>query len=170
MEHLTFDGAAIDDGSLILAERVETRLEHRLDRWRYLDHLTRVARERDELLEEEWVALRGCEDPQPSLRVELDTDEEAVGELGGDVGCKRLEQDGGGVQLASAPAGARVEELGSSDAEQEDRHAARPVGHMLDQVVERWLRPMEIVEHDHQRPFLREPLEERPGRELRVGR
>ena len=44
MEHLTFDRAAVDDGSLVLAERVETRLEHRLDRRRDLDRLARVCR------------------------------------------------------------------------------------------------------------------------------
>ena len=64
------------------------------------------------------------------------------------VGGERLEQHGRRVQLAAAPARPPVEQLGPRHAEQQDRRVARQVGDVLDQVEERRLPPVEVVEHD----------------------
>ena len=64
------------------------------------------------------------------------------------VAGERLEQDRRRVQLAAAPAGSQLEQLGPGDAEEEDRRVARPVGDVLDQVEEDRLRPLDVVEHE----------------------
>ena len=52
----------------------------------------------------------------------------------------------GRVQLAAAPAGAQLEQLGPRQTEDEQRRVARPVGDVLDQVEERRLGPLQVVE------------------------
>ena len=47
---------------------------------------------------------------------------------------------------------------------------ARPVDDVLDQVEERWLRPVQVVEDEDEGTLLGEPLEEGAGRQLRVRR
>ena len=74
----------------------------------------------------------------------------------------------GGVQLAAAPAGPQLEQLRPGDAQQEDRRVARPVRDVLDQVEERRLRPLDVVEDD-ERPF-RAGLEQLAERERRPRR
>ena len=67
------------------------------------------------------------------------------------------------LSLPAAPARPDVEELGSRDAEQEDRRGARPVDDVLDEVEHRRLRPVQVVDHEHERP-----LAARPSRSARV--
>ena len=62
-----------------------------------------------------------------------------------------------------------VEELGPRRAEQQDRRVARLLGQVLDERQERRLGPLQVVEDDHERAALRDPLEElahRPGGHL----
>ena len=65
------------------------------------------------------------------------------------------------------PGGAAVEQLGAGHAEQQERGAAGEQRDMLDQVEERLLAPLDVVEHDHERRLLLEQLAERPGDLLR---
>ena len=79
---------------------------------------------------------------------------------------ERLEQHGRRVQLAAAPAGPPVEQLRPRHAEQQDRRIAAQVGDVLDQIEERLLAPVDVVEHDDERPSHSDRLEqlaERPG-------
>jgi hypothetical protein len=64
---------------------------------------------------------------------------------------ERLEQDRRRVQLAAAPAGPPVEQLGPSQAEQQERRLAREIGDVLQQVEEGRLGPVDVVEHGHDR-------------------
>ena len=75
------------------------------------------------------------------LVVELDVGEEAVGKPSSVRLGERLEQDRRGVQLAAAPARPDVEQLGSRDAEEEDRRGTRPVDDVLDEVEHRLAPP-----------------------------
>ena len=56
--------------------------------------------------------------------------------------------------------GADLEQLGPSDAEQQHRGIPGPVRQVLDQVEEGRLGPMDVVEHDDERTFAREMLEQ----------
>ena len=67
---------------------------------------------------------------------------------------ERLEQNGGGVELAATPAGTVVEEFRPGDAEQEDRRASRQVGDVIEQVEEGRLTPVNVVEHHDEGPVL----------------
>src|SRR3954447_26813724 len=89
------------------------------------------------------------------------------------VGRKRLEQERGCVQLAATPRRAKIEELRARDTEQEDRRVARRVDEMVEQVEERWLRPVDVLEHENERALPGEDGEElshgpeEPGRRAR---
>ena len=85
---------------------------------------------------------------------------------------ERLEQHRRRVQLAAAPGRAPLEQLRPGHAEEQDRCVAREVGDVLDQVEERRLAPVDVVEDDDERPLARSRLEqlaERPG-DLLAGR
>ena len=75
---------------------------------------------------------------------------------------QRLERRRRGVSLAAAPVATDVEQLGSRDAEQQDRSVARVVRQVVDEVEEGRLRPLEVVEDDDERTRLRQRLEELP--------
>jgi hypothetical protein len=57
-------------------------------------------------------------------------------------------------------------ELRSRRAEQQQRHALRPVGQMLEKGEQGGVRPVQILEHQHRRSLGREAFAESPpGRE-----
>ena len=73
---------------------------------------------------------------------------------------KGLEEDRGRVPFAAAPAGAHVEQLRTGHPDEKYRSVPRPVGDMLDQVEERRLCPVEVIEDDDERPPSGQRLEE----------
>ena len=126
---------------------------------------------RDDLLDEERVALGGAHDLCAGVVVER-----PAGELR-DQGRRLVGGEGleGGVrrsELAAAPARASLEQFGPRQAEQEDRRATAPVAHVVDQIEQRRVGPLDVVEDGHHRPVAGERLEEPPGgpRDLLGGR
>ena len=82
---------------------------------------------------------------------------------------ERRDRDGRRVALAAAPAGPPLEELRPSGADDEQRHAGRPVGQVVDEVEQAVVGPVQILEHEHERPLLGQRLEQAPpGRERLV--
>ena len=69
----------------------------------------------------------------------------------GVTGRERLEQHRRRVQLATAPVRPPVEQLGPRHAEQENRRVAAQVGHVIDEIEERLLAPVDVVQHDDER-------------------
>ena len=166
VEDLALDGAALDHGTLVGVQSVQARGEQEVDRrWdrhvrEVLDGAPRtpfeakeavVDQHREHLLDEQRVALRGFEDPVPRDLRYRRLPQEVVDEQRGLVTGEGLEKDRGGVHLAATPAGADVEQLGTSDTDQQDGGVARPVGEMLDQVQHRGLGPVDVVEDDDDR-------------------
>ena len=86
------------------------------------------------------------------------------------LGAERFQQERRRVHLAAAPVRPGIEQLGARDAQKEDRRVAREVGHMLDEVDEDGLGPLQVVDHDDLRPLGCAGFEEAPKRELRLGR
>ena len=52
---------------------------------------------------------------------------------------------------AAAPARVHVEQLGPREAEDQQRRLAHPAGEVLDQLEQRLLRPVDVLEHEHER-------------------
>src|SRR5581483_7196603 len=94
----------------------------------------------DDLLELRLVAL-ACEvaDEQAALLVAQDRQRDGV---------------------EAGPAGPRLEQVRPDEAAEEDRRRAAPAGEVREQVEERRLGPVDVVEEDHQRLPLRERLEQ----------
>ena len=129
-----------------------------------------VDQHREHLLDEERVSLRGAHDPVADGLVELRAAEEVGDELHGFTVAQPFEEHRGGVELPAAPARPLVEELGTREADEQDRRFASPVGQMLDEVEERGLGPLQVVEEDDERAgpaFRLEETADRPGRFVR---
>ena len=131
-----------------------------------------VDQHREQLLGEQRVALgraRRCEPTRPRGSAPRPS---RFRPARGSRPRQRLEQDRRGVQLAPAPAGAHVEQLRPRHAQQHDRGLARDVGHVLDQVEEGRLGPLEVVQdHDERAVAARAPRRAGapPRRSSRVG-
>jgi hypothetical protein len=70
-----------------------------------------------------------------------------------------LEEQGVGVAPSSSPCGTLLDQLGSGQAEQEDRGIS-PVGDVLDEVEERGLGPVQVFEGEDERARSCQCLEE----------
>ena len=66
------------------------------------------------------------------------------------------------MRLLLRPVRPRLEQLVACEADQQDRHALDPAGQVLDQVQQRRLGPVDVVEDDDQRPLRGERLEQLP--------
>ena len=64
---------------------------------------------------------------------------------------QRLEEHRSRVHLPAAPGRPSVEQVGSGEADQQDRRVARQVRNVVDQVEERRLGPVHVVEDDDER-------------------
>jgi hypothetical protein len=146
-------GRAFEDAALLRLERIEPRDEEGVDRRG--DHLAGadLGLQRQQLLQEERVPLRGRGDPRPLRLVEHPVAAHDLDELLGLVLRQRLERD------RHAPRRAFLEQLRPREAEEDDRCPAAPAGQVFDQVEEGRLGPLELVDADHERSRTREVLE-----------
>ena len=81
-------------------------------------------------------------------------------------GVERLERDRRRAHAAAAPAGPDVEQLGPREADDQQRHVLDALGEVLDQVEQRLLGPVDVLEDEHERLRVGElgrPLAGRPG-------
>ena len=79
---------------------------------------------------------------------------------------ERRQREREGVRLSSSPARPAREKLGAGRADDEDRNSAGPVDEVIDEVEEPLVGPVQVLEHEHERPLVRDRLEEAPpGRE-----
>ena len=117
----------------------------------------------EDLLEEERVALGAGEDRAARRVAEAVDVEQVRDELGRCVLAERAEENGREVAAAAAPGGARAGQRGTRRADEEER-AAGSVGDLLEQVEERRVGPVDVVDHDDERLALGEHREQRaPG-------
>ena len=123
-----------------------------------------VDQHRQHLLDEQGVALGRLGDPTANRALELRRSQKVLHEFLALRLAERLQEDGRGVRLSAAPVGSDVEQLRAGRADQQDRRLPRPVGDVLDEVEQCRLRPVDVVDHDDERAFRRERLEQSPGR------
>ena len=72
--------------------------------------------------------------------------------------------------VAPSPRRPQLREVRARHAADEDRCVATPAGEVLDEVEERRLRPLDVVEHEHERPLARERLEQPADRPVELVR
>src|SRR6185436_17039678 len=65
--------------------------------------------------------------------------------------AEREELDRGRTHAASTPARPDVEQLGARERDDQERRLANPGGDVLDQLEERLLRPVDVLEDEHER-------------------
>src|SRR5207253_8415706 len=83
-------------------------------------------------------------------------------------GAQRAEGNRARVPFAATPPGMTLVELGPRRTDEEDRHAARPVDEMLEELDQRRVGPVQILEHEDQRTLFSDPLEESQPRCIRL--
>ena len=119
-------------------------------------------REREQLLEEERISFCGLDDARPLVGLE-DHAAETVEERFRLFDRQGVEHDPLGVLAIFEELGSIFEQLVAGDADDEDRPFAA-VGDALDQLEEGRLRPVQVVEDEHERASaghrLAEPAEE----------
>ena len=155
VEGLPFDGTGLDHPALGRAERVEAGGQQRVQRRRQRAGLAALAHVGRQLLEEQRIAARsrdhsverrgrqrrpGVEQPPAGLLVEWGRP-----------------QDG-----APRPGRSRGEQLGTPDAQQQHGRRHRPAGELLDEVEQSRLRPVRVLEGEHERAAPGERGEEHP--------
>ena len=156
VEQLSFDGSALEHGTLGGFELVEAGCEERAESRRDVDVVC-VAGHCQHLREEKRIAAGCVGNSLPQL-----------GGQRGDqlVGCGRRQR----LEAQSdRPVGALREQLGPGHADEQDRRPRGEQRHALDEVEEGLLAPLDVVEHRDQRRLLLEQLAKCPGDLLRRG-
>jgi hypothetical protein len=160
VEQPPFDRRPFDHCSLLGLEPVDPRGEQRLDRRRDLQLAVFALRlHRDELLHEERVPLGGLDNPGLGVGGKL---VQLLDQRLRLFARKRLERDQRRVRPWRRPDRAPLEEVGPSDTEQEQGRVLGERRDVVDQVEQRRLGPVNVVEDDDQRLRARECLEELP--------
>ena len=166
IEGLAHDRRAAENGALVRAEELEARSEQRVDPGRDGDvvevahgdpatverlQLAIVDEHRDQLLDEERVALGATRDVIPNLREALRLAEQLGDQAvaGGIVQWLEPHDRAGAGACAVPPFREPLEQLGAAGAEQDDRDRLGMAREVLDQLEQRCLGPVRIVEeHD----------------------
>ncbi len=174
MEGLALNSSADQDRPLLRVEPVDACGEQRLDRWRNGGlSLSRPGAIREQLLEEERVPL-GCLDDARKLGLRHPAScRERTNESRRLLLAQGLERDDRCPRPGRCPGRTVVEELGPRQAEHEDWLDGYEREKVFEQVEERGLRPLELVDDRDQRALAGERLEQPadcPERLLRCAR
>ena len=159
------DRGRLDDRPLLATQQVEARRQQGLDRRRHVDvgqvagwlpaivgevQRSLVDHHREQLLDEQRVALRGAHDPLLDLAGNAGVAEQAA-DHPPRVGIGQwLEHDALRVGV-DRPLGVMLEQVVPRRAEQQDRCVRHRVGQVPDQLEERLLGPMDVVDDDDDR-------------------
>jgi hypothetical protein len=156
VEDLSLDGAALEHPPLGRLKLVEPGRKQRPQRRRDRQSAVGLLGHDQDLRDEQRVAARGMGDPLAQLRRHARSDQ-----LVDLVVRKRLEPQG------HRPRCAALGKLRPRHAEKEKRRAGGEQPHVLDEVEEGLLPPLDVVENDNERCLLLEQLAEGPGDLLR---
>ena len=89
---------------------------------------------------------------------------EAIEALGHDLVTERLEREGDRVAASGAPVRPPLEQVRPRQRHDEDRMGAAPLEHVVDEVEEARIGPLEVLEEQDRQAQVRDALEERPPR------
>ena len=149
---------------LIGRQIVEAGADDPLERLRKRQLLGRASLEIElrELLRVEGVAARAVEQGLLTSVWEHRPLEQRAHQARGVAVGEWLERDRRGVELAAAPVRAPRQQLRPRRAHHEHRHVAHPVDERVHKVEQPVVRPLKILEDEHERALGRELLEEAP--------
>ena len=164
----SFDRCDLEHSALGCRETVDPCREQRLDRRRddELRALLRAAVQRQQLLEEEGVSVRRVDDAAEVVGGEVALGAQMLGERDRLVvgeGCQHGEN---GVRSRRRPRRPFLEQLGPRQAQDDDPRPAREARDVLQQVEQRRLGPVDVVDDEDERSLACKRLEEsskRPG-------
>ena len=120
------------------------------------------------LVQEERVASACGDEARREIVFHRPVGHDVAHEVGSLTPGERLERDRDRVRGAAAPAGALLEQLRTRDRDHQLGHPAAAFGELHHQVEEGRFRPLQVVEHEHERPFGGEQLEVAPDRPQRL--
>ena len=171
-EDLADDGPIVQQCFPVRRERVEASRDQRLDVVGDGDVLvdqlalfgkhTPVTQHPDELLGVEGVSPGSLEESSLRLCGEDRLLHERREQVCGFVGAERGQRDRVRITLAATPALVSLVQLGSGAAEYEQRNIRRPVDEVLDEGDERVIRPVEVLEDQHEWPLAGDSFDEAP--------
>jgi hypothetical protein len=154
------DGGVLEDRFPLRRQSIDARRDERVDRLRDVDLAAEVTvvDHACELLCVERITARALEQcglgsRWQDLPCEQGRDEPRHLLLG-----ERRHGERRRVPLTSAPGGVTLEEFRPSGAENEERHVGRPVDEMIEELQERSVGPMEVLEDEDERGLLCEPF------------
>src|SRR5262249_56310209 len=75
---------------------------------------------------------------------------------------ERRQRDRQRVRLSPAPVRTAAEQLRPRGADNEQRDSGRPIDQVIDEVQQVVVRPVQVLEDEYERPFVRKALEEPP--------
>lgn len=118
--------------------------------------------ERDQLLGVQRIAARRFRQRRRQLVGGMRMAEQALDQLPGLLMGQRREREDGRVRHPATPVLAPLQELQAGQANDEDWELSRGFGDVLDQPEQGGIRPLEIVDQDHQRSPVGQQLEQVP--------
>ena len=162
-----FDRGPLDHRAVGRLEPVDSGREERPERRRHERLGVRSAvfgLHGEKLLDEERVAVGRLQDFGAGRTRECAVVEERVHECVHLRLDERLQREERRIVPERRPGWSRLQQLGPPTAEQQDRPLAAEAGHVLDEIEEPGLGPMEVLEDDDQRPVAGQRLEQRADR------
>ena len=133
-----------------------------------VDEETLVDQHPQALLDEKWIPLGELGYARARLAGELRAPDETTDQLVGVRARERLDRQDRRVRLACRPRGTHLEQLRPRQAEDQHWRRGDPVREVLDEVEERRLAPLDVVEDDHERSVTGDMLEQLPHRPERL--
>ena len=153
VEQPPLDRSALEHRPLTRLEAVDAGGEERMNRRRHgvVCRVGIVGEHGEHLLDEQRVALGRVDDAIAERRSDRSSGHQPLDQILGLVVAQwesetRLVRGRGAAQD-----GPGVEEVGAGEAEEQDRGAAREAEHVLEQVEQRRLGPVDVVHHDDER-------------------
>ena len=160
MEDLALDGPALEQQPLRSADEIEPGREERPDRRRRRELAgAPLAEMGQELLEEQRVPPGAGGDPRQRVVPEPVAGTQGQ-ELTALAGRERAERERDRVPLAACPGGTRDHQLRPGEADDEHRRVPDPVREVVDEVEERGLAPVRVLDDEHERTLPGEPSEQ----------
>src|SRR5215211_3365103 len=183
-ELLAGDRGALNDLALAGIEPVETRGQERVDRRRdpqgaevrserpptflLAAQVPLLEQHAEQLLDEERIALGRSHDQRRDVVRNVGRLEQVRHELARLVLAERLQPKHRGIDRAAEPGRPLLEQLRSRQAKQHDRYVANPADEVLEQVEQRRLGPVDVLEDEYERVALRRRLEQLAHRPERL--
>ena len=154
MEQTALDRRSLQHGSLVRLQPVDARRQERMDRCRHrlVGGVGVVGEHCQHLLDEEWVAIGRADDPVPQRCRDGRVVHKALDQRRRLGGAQCGQRDEARTRPGRRPRRPGVEQVGACQTEEQDRRSAREAEHVLEEVEQGGLGPVDVVHRDDERP------------------